>query len=94
MYICANTCNIYVSICGDLKPNMKSTTRSVGTRGEEGCAFAAEPPQDARCTFCVNIWNDFEIMIGIFRPGDARGISRVLGRLRFGRERAVERKMK
>lgn len=46
--------------------------------------LAAEPPQDARCTFCVNIWNDFEIMIGIFGPGDARGISRVFGRLRCG----------
>jgi len=42
-------------------------------------ALATEPPQDARCTFCVNIWNDFEIMIAIFGLRDALGISRVLG---------------
>lgn len=48
--------------------------------------LAAEPPQDTRCTFCVNIWNDFEIMIAIFVPGDERGISRVLSGREAGRK--------
>lgn len=55
-------------------------------------ALVAEPPQDARCTFCVNIWNDFEIMIAIFGPGDARGIFEGVGLPRCRRERAAEAK--
>lgn len=49
-------------------------------------ALVAEPPQDARCTFCVNIWNDFEIMIAIFGPGDARGIFEGVGLPRRGEQ--------
>lgn len=59
---------------------------------EEG-SLAAEPPQDTRCTFCVNIWNDFEIMIAIFGgAGDERGISRVLSGCGAERKSSCEEK--
>lgn len=63
---------------GGLEANTIGDAISWNSWARKGALAAAEPPQDARCTFCVNIWNDFEIMIAIFGPGDARGISRML----------------
>lgn len=55
-------------------------------------ALAAEPPQDARCTFCVNIWNDFEIMIAISSVQEMRAGYRRCWAAAVRGERAAERK--
>jgi len=42
-----------------------------------GGAVPTEPPQDARYTFCVNIWSDFQVMTPLLESTDsAREIRR------------------
>jgi len=71
---------------------------NAGISGKRETALT-EPPQDARYTFCVNIWSDFEVMTPLLEPtrlGRYGGYRRAMEAMEKrenadGRERESER---